>query len=135
MENAEKYEIYITEDTSNLNLFNNLCYLENLKNKNNSRIKIIITSNTFYEFEKKNQKLKVTVVALDSKYKMNFIYNAKIYEYKNYTLLISLLCTGFVLVIGIIILFIYLRSKKKKVDESKEENYIKMQDKFDINVN
>ena len=131
-ENAEEYEIYISTDISNVDSFNNLCYLLNLKEQNSSEIRIITTNETFYEFEKKNEKLKVTVVAFDTKYKMNFVYNAIIYDHYNYALVIILCCIGIVLVIGIIILIICLCLNKKKINDDRDYN-ISMVDKLNIN--
>jgi hypothetical protein len=55
LDNALYYEIYISPYSSQIDLFNNDCYLAYLKNQTNSNLKIIKTTNTFYEFENKNE--------------------------------------------------------------------------------
>ena len=133
-ENVECYEIYISKDLSKVNLFNNDCYLNKLKNENNTDLKIIKETKNEYEFEKKTQKLAVTVVAVDKKYKIRFVYNSITYDYKkSYALMIILICTGSVVFIGILILVLCLCLRKKKPSQAKDYN-ISMSEDLNINV-
>ena len=97
-------------------------------------MKIIKEAKNEYEFEKKTQKLAVTVVAVDKKYKIRFVYNSITYDYKkSYALMIILICTGSVVFIGILILVLCLCLRKKKPSQAKDYN-ISMSEDLNINV-
>ena len=53
------YELYITNDNSKKDLFENECYLTNLKNNNSSDVQIIYNTNNFM-----NLKIKLKVYLL-----------------------------------------------------------------------
>ena len=105
------YELYITNDNSKKDLFENECYLTNLKNNNSSDVQIIYSTNNFYEFEDKTQSILINVVAYETKYKMRIVYYSLDYQYqKSYTFMIVLISIGVVIVLVIIIIC----CKKKK---------------------
>ena len=137
LDNALYYEIYISPYSSQIDLFNNDCYLAYLKNQTNSNLKIIKTTNTFYEFENKNENLIVNVVALESKYKMRIIYEAFNYKnesIKNIALLMIIFSLISAILIVIIVVIICLCGRKKTIKENKEYN-ISMSEDLNININ
>ena len=119
LNNVKNYEIYINDNPdSNISLFSNDCYLRDLKNQTNSHTKIISTEKNSYNFEKKTQKLIVTVVALEIKYGMRIAYNPINYYYKekNNLLIILIVCgTASLFIVLLLIFYLYKKYKKKKL--------------------
>ena len=108
-----------------------------MKNQTNSNLKIIKTTNTFYEFENKNENLIVNVVALENKYKMRIIYEAFNYKnesIKNIALLMIIFSLISAILIVIIVVIICLCGRKKTIKENKEIN-IQMSEDMNININ
>ena len=89
-----------------------------MKNQTNSHTKIISTEKNSYNFEKKTQKLIVTVVALEIKYGMRIAYNPINYYYKekNNLLIILIVCgTASLFIVLLLIFYLYKKYKKKKL--------------------
>ena len=102
-------------------LFNNDCYLSYFRSQNDSRLKIINTTNNFYEFEKTNHDLIINVIGIDNKYNMRIVYNSAYFVYNvesktNYTIMIVSIVLGVILLVAGIFMgiIIYRKCKLKR---------------------
>ena len=119
IKNVNKYEIYIFNEFQNS--LNNDCYLQSIKNNNNSPATIIETNNAYYEFEDKSQKFYITIVGYENNYGMRIVYNSIYYTLDKGlgTGIILLIVFSSILVVGLLI-FLICRYKKK---HSNNNNY------------
>ena len=126
LNNTKYYKIYIFNNETQFNSIyvDNYCYLQTLTNGTNTiDLTIIKTTNNFYEFEEKTQRLLIKVVGFENDNDISVVYRSDYFNYdkknNNNTILIILISSGFViLIIFVIIIIICCKRKKQKKDNN-----------------
>ena len=138
--NISYYDIYIFKNATNLPNLNNYCYLKSLNNITNPDLKIIRTTDNFYEFPKKTQHLLINIIGLESNYNINVVYSYVKYDYEyneneeSKALLFIFISSGVVAFI-IIIVIIICCCKKKKEQQNSDFGISMSQDPITLGIN
>lgn len=130
---AKNYTLYIMEKTEEREKYiNNICYLETLRNGNESIIIEKLTDVTQFKFDKSGTYVANVIAYFDEPVQFKGIYNSVIITpsgkkwYENTMLLVILIISLVVIIMAIVIIMI--RLKKKKLDDKDDPSGAIMSD-------
>jgi hypothetical protein len=130
---AKNYTLYIMEKTKEREKYiNNICYLETLRNGNESIIIEKLTDVTEFKFDKSGTYVANVIAYFDEPVQFKGIYNSVIITpsgkkwYENTMLLVILIISLVVIIMAIVIIMI--RLKKKKLDDKDDPSGAIMSD-------